>query len=95
MGTPQNFCLEIINKLEKLLFIKKKLHYRTNKNKKCKNLNVVILDYLPPPTTRKIKILKKWEKTPEDIIILHKCIINDSHMMYGSWDMKSNRQNFL
>ena len=27
---------------------------------------------------------EKMEKTPEDIIILQICIINDSHMMYGS-----------
>ena len=59
--------------------------------------NFLILDdYLPfyaplPP----IKILKKWKKTPEDIITLHKCTINDNHMMYGFWDMKHNRQNFF
>ena len=35
------------------------------------------------------------EKTPGDIIILHICTINDNHMMYGSWDMECNRQNFL
>ena len=45
--------------------------------------------------TQKIKILKKWKKTPGDIIILHKFTINDNHMMYGSWDMKCDRQNFL
>ena len=52
---------------------------------------------LPPPplTTRKIKILKKWEKTPGYIIILHMCTINDNHMMYGSWDMEHDRHNFL
>ena len=44
-------------------------------------------------TTWKIKILK-LEKTPGDII-LHICTINDNHMMYGSLDMYSNRQNFL
>ena len=27
---------------------------------------------------------QKMKKTPEDIIILQMCIINDSHMMYGS-----------
>ena len=27
---------------------------------------------------------EKMEKTPEDIIILQTCNINDSHMMYGS-----------
>ena len=48
-----------------------------------------------PLWTQKIKILEKWKKTPEDIIILQICPINDSHMMYDSWDMESNRQNFL
>ena len=59
----------------------------------------VILDHFlpfyPPLTTQKIKILKKMKKTPEDIIILHKCTINDNHMMYGSWDIKHDGQNFL
>ena len=50
---------------------------------------------LLPPWTQKIKILKKWKKTPEDIIILQMCTINDSHMMNGSWDMQYNRQNFF
>ena len=35
-------------------------------------------------TTQKIKILKKKKKTLGDIIILHLCITNDDHMMYGS-----------
>ena len=48
-----------------------------------------------PLWTQKIKILEKWKKTPEDIIILQICTINDSHMMYDSWDMEGNRQNFL
>ena len=48
-----------------------------------------------PLTTCQIKILKKTKKPPGDIIILIECTINDNHMMYGSWDMKSNRQNFL
>ena len=47
-----------------------------------------------PLTTWKIKLLK-LKKTPEDIIILHILTINDNHMMYGSWDMEYNRQNFL
>ena len=46
-----------------------------------------------PIWTQKIKILKKW--TPEEINILQMCTINDSHMMYGSWDMKCHGQNFL
>ena len=32
---------------------------------------------------------------PGDIIILHLCSLNDNHMIYGSWDMKHNRLNFL
>ena len=50
---------------------------------------------LPPLATQKIKILKKMEKLPGDIIILHRCNINDNHIMYGSWDTKRIRQTFL
>ena len=45
-------------------------------------------------TTQKIKVLKNWKKMPRDTIS-HKCTINDNHMMYNTWDMKHNRQNFL
>ena len=48
-----------------------------------------------PRTTWKIKILKKMKKNHGDIIILHKCILNNNHMMYGSWDMECHGQNFL
>ena len=34
--------------------------------------------------TQKIRILKKIKKVSGDITILHMCIINDYHMMYGS-----------
>ena len=37
----------------------------------------------------------KMNNTPKDIIILLMCTINHSNMMYGSWDMKCNRHNFL
>ena len=43
--------------------------------------------------TQKIKILKKWKKVLEDIIILQMFTINDSHMIYGFSDMECNRQN--
>ena len=46
------------------------------------------------PPSLKSKFWKN-EKTPGDIIILHKCTINDNHMMYGSWDKKRDGQNFL
>ena len=45
-------------------------------------------------TTQKIKILK-LKKTPGDFIILQICTINDNYMIYGSWDMKHDRQKFL
>ena len=47
-----------------------------------------------PLTIWKIKILT-LKKAPGDIIILHICTINDNHMMYGSWDIKHDRLNFL
>ena len=55
-----------------------------------------LLFTLSPLTAQNIKILKKWKKkTPGDIINLHTCTKNYNHMMYGSWDMKHDRQNFL
>ena len=45
-----------------------------------------------PLTTQKVKILKKWKNRLE---ILYRWTINDNYMMYGSWDMKCVRQNFL
>ena len=35
------------------------------------------------------------KKMPGDIVILHKCTMNDNHMIYCSWDVKRDRQNFL
>ena len=49
---------------------------------------------LPNQQPKKRKILKKWKST-WDIIILHMCTINDSHIMYGSWDMEHDGQDFL
>ena len=48
-----------------------------------------------PLLTSKTKIWKKCKKTPGDIILLHMCTINQDHMMYGSYDMKFNKQNFF
>ena len=38
---------------------------------------------------------EKIKKTPGDIIILHLCTTNDDHIMYGSWDIKRDKHNFL
>ena len=53
--------------------------------------------FLPfyPSNNLKNQKFEKMKNTPKDIIILHTCTINDNHMMYGSWDMKCDRQNFL
>ena len=49
-----------------------------------------------PLTSWKIKILKKIEKTTQgDIIILYLCNTSDNHIIWYSWDMEHNRQNFL
>ena len=50
---------------------------------------------LLPLKTLKNQHFEKIKKTSGDIIILHMCTINDSHMMYGFWDMKYDEHNFL
>ena len=48
--------------------------------------------YTPsPPNNPKNQNFQKLKKNPRDIIILHKCTINDNHMIYGSWDINCNR----
>ena len=44
-----------------------------------------------PITIKKIKIKKKNENKPGDIIILHKCTIKEDHMMHGSLDIKAQQ----
>ena len=51
-----------------------------------------------PPTPSDNPENQNFEKmkiAPGDIIILHKCTINDNHMIHGSWDMMCTRQNFF
>ena len=48
-----------------------------------------------PLTTQKNQNVEKIKKLPGDIITLHTCTINDNHMMYSSWDMECDGQNFL
>ena len=46
---------------------------------------VILGRFLPfyPPNNPKNQNFEEVKTTPGDIIILHKCTINDSHMMYG------------
>ena len=44
--------------------------------------------------TPKIKLWKKYKKTPGNIIFLHMCTMNEDHMMYGSWDIRQDGYNF-
>ena len=47
------------------------------------------LSFYPSPLNNPINqnFKKKKEKTPGDIIILHKCTKNHDYMVYCSWDM--------
>ena len=48
-----------------------------------------------PPNNPKNQNFEKLKKTSGDIITLHMCTINDTHIMYGSWNIKRNGQNLL
>ena len=50
---------------------------------------------LLPPNNPENQNFKKMKKTPEDIIILHMPTINENHKMYGSRNMKWDRQNLF
>ena len=52
-----------------------------------------ILPFQPPDNQEHQNF--EIKKTPGDIIILHICTINGNHMVYDSWDIEHNRQNFL
>ena len=47
-----------------------------------------------PLLTPKINIWNKCKKNPGDIL-LHMCTINEDYIMYGSWDIRHKKQNFL
>ena len=59
---------------------------------------VIILDWFLsfyPPNNSKNQNFENLKKTPEDIIILHMCVINNNHMMYDSWEIVHDGQIFL
>ena len=43
---------------------------------------------LPPQQTRKSKVWEHEKKTPGDIIILHKCTINDNHTWFLRYEAR-------
>ena len=48
-----------------------------------------------PPNNLKNQNFEIMKKPPGASITLNMCTINENHMMYGSWDMEHDRQNFL
>ena len=58
---------------------------------------VILGHFLPfyPPNNTKNQNFEKTKKALGDIIILHMCTINDNRMMYSSWNMEHDGQNFL
>ena len=47
------------------------------------------------PMDPKSQNFEQTKKAPDDIITLQMCTINDSHVIYGSWDMECKVQIFL
>ena len=60
-----------------------------------KNHNHMRYSSFDPPNNPKNQKFEKIKKMPGDIIILHLCATNYDHMIYGSWDIKRYRHNFL
>ena len=59
-------------------------------------LFLILDNFLPfyPTNNPENQNFEKMKNKPRYIIILHKCTINENHMMYGSWDMKRDREKF-
>ena len=51
--------------------------------------------FLSPNNPKNQNFEKMKKQKSRDIIILHMCTINNSQMMYGSWDIECDRQIFL
>ena len=77
-GMPQNLFLVFINEIEKQLFIKKSCW-----SGPIKKVRILIFTML--------YFLKKYRKTPGDIIILHLCTKNLDYMIYSYWDIEYDR----
>ena len=55
----------------------------------------IFCSFTSPLNNPKSQNFEKMKHIPRDIIILHKCTINDNHVIYGSCDINCNRQIFL
>ena len=49
----------------------------------------------PPPPPQENQNFEKIKKALADVVLLHVCTLYEDQMMYGSWDIKHNEQNFL
>ena len=49
----------------------------------------------PPPNNQENQNFEKIKKALADVVLLHVCTLYGDQMMYGSWDIKHNEQNFL
>ena len=54
----------------------------------------VFCPFTPLTTNPKNQNFQKMKKTLGYIIFLHMCTINGNHLMYGSWNIERNKQNF-
>ena len=54
-----------------------------------------IIFYPLTPNNLENQNSEKMKKAPGDVIILHMCTKNHDHMMYASWDVECDRENFL
>ena len=82
--------------IEKGLSFTRNTHKKHTHMKKVKNTSKFLFGiYWWTLKTRKIIILKKRKKIAGDIIILHMCTENYSHMRSGSWDAEWERPIFL
>ena len=96
-NNPQNQNFEKIKKDPGVIMILHKCTIKDNHmiysswDMKCiKQFFFVVLGHFLafcPLTAWKIKISKKWKKSPADMIILHKCSKNHDHMLCYSRDM--------
>ena len=59
----------------------------------CSSFWAIFCPFIPL-TTWKTNILKKW-KIPLEILSFYTFTINENHMMYSSWDIRWDRENFL